>query len=113
MAKQKQKRSRKTKKAGISLLPEKWVMLALAGLCFLLYTNTLGHEYALDDAIVISDNQLVQKGYVKKIKGEPTAERGGRSKIYYHITPVGKKALQETRQLHQTIWDGIPDLVVE
>ena len=58
-------------------------------------------------------NQLVQKGYVHKTKGEPTAERGGRSKIYYKLTPNGKKAMQETRQLHQMIWDGIPDLVIE
>ena len=31
-------------------------------LAFLLYANTLGHEYALDDAIVITDNEFVQEG---------------------------------------------------
>lgn len=29
----------------------------------LLYVNTLGHDYALDDAIVITDNSLVQRGF--------------------------------------------------
>ncbi len=36
--------------------------LALFGLSFLLYANTLGHDFALDDAIVITDNALVQRG---------------------------------------------------
>lgn len=29
---------------------------------FLLYANTLGHGFALDDAIVITDNEIVQRG---------------------------------------------------
>ncbi len=31
-------------------------------LSFLLYANTLGHDFALDDAIVITDNEIVQRG---------------------------------------------------
>ncbi|MBK8044182.1 MAG: hypothetical protein IPK21_16950 [Haliscomenobacter sp.] len=34
---------------------------------FLLYANTLGHEYAQDDAIVITDNMFTAQG----IKGIP------------------------------------------
>lgn len=30
---------------------------------FLLYGNTLGHDFAVDDAIVITDNALVQRGW--------------------------------------------------
>jgi tetratricopeptide (TPR) repeat protein len=30
---------------------------------FLLYGNTLGHDFALDDAIVIQDNQFTKKGF--------------------------------------------------
>lgn len=36
--------------------------LALFGFSCLLYANTLGHDFALDDAIVITDNTLVQRG---------------------------------------------------
>lgn len=32
------------------------------GLAFLLYANTLGNDYALDDAIVITDNMYTQEG---------------------------------------------------
>ena len=58
-------------------------------------------------------SQLLRKGYVSKSKGEPTAARGGRSKMYYHITSEGLKALQHTRDLHRSIWRGIPEFVVE
>lgn len=40
----------------------KWVAWGLFTLSFLLYANTLSHDYALDDAIVIYDNMFVEKG---------------------------------------------------
>ena len=57
--------------------------------------------------------QLLRKGYVSKIKGEPTAVRGGRSKMYYLVTQDGLQALQKTRELHRSIWKGIPEFVIE
>lgn len=36
--------------------------IVLFALSFLIYANTLGHDFALDDAIVITDNEIVQKG---------------------------------------------------
>lgn len=44
-----------------------WQALGLGLLGFLLYVNTLGHGYAQDDAIVITENAFTQKG----IKGLP------------------------------------------
>lgn len=32
-------------------------------ICFILYGNTLGHKYALDDAIVITKNEFVKDGF--------------------------------------------------
>lgn len=56
-------------------------------------------------------DQLLRKGYVRKRLGKPTPQRGGRGKIYYTLTARGLKALQDARELHQKIWDGIPKLV--
>ena len=56
-------------------------------------------------------SQLLRKGYVTKIKGEPTAERGGRSRMYYGITDEGLTVMQNTRALHRSIWNGIPEFV--
>lgn len=39
-----------------------WVGLGLAVFAFLLYANTLGHQYVLDDPLAIGKNELVQKG---------------------------------------------------
>ena len=58
-------------------------------------------------------DQLVRKGYVGKSRGTPTPERGGRSKIYYALTPEGVAALEFARSLHQKIWEGLPDLAGE
>ncbi|NJB87652.1 cytochrome c-type biogenesis protein CcmH/NrfG [Lewinella marina] len=39
-----------------------WQAALLFVFSFLLYANTLGHDFALDDAVVITDNRLVQRG---------------------------------------------------
>jgi DNA-binding PadR family transcriptional regulator len=53
-------------------------------------------------------NQLRRKGLVTKTKGLPTAERGGRSKIYYKLTREGEKALREVYRLQNSVWASIP-----
>jgi protein O-mannosyl-transferase len=40
----------------------RWHWIALLLLCFLSYANTLGHQYALDDGIVITENMFTEKG---------------------------------------------------
>lgn len=56
-------------------------------------------------------NKLVKKGYIYSIAGEPSGERGGRSKIFYRLTDDGKAALQRAKDLQSALWDGIPDLM--
>jgi tetratricopeptide (TPR) repeat protein len=46
--------------AGVSRFT--WISLGLAALAFLLYANTLGHQYVLDDPLAITKNELVQQG---------------------------------------------------
>ena len=53
-------------------------------------------------------HRLEKKGLVTTSKGEPTAERGGRSKIYYQVTHDGKQALQHIKKTYDTIWVNIP-----
>ena len=54
-------------------------------------------------------DQLLRKGYVNKTRGNPVAERGGRSKMFYTLTPKGMQALKNARELQRRIWDGIPE----
>jgi tetratricopeptide (TPR) repeat protein len=40
-----------------------WGKLAIIIITFVLYSNTIGHDYALDDAIVITNNHFTQQGF--------------------------------------------------
>ncbi|MCJ7773300.1 MAG: PadR family transcriptional regulator [Desulfobacterales bacterium] len=54
-------------------------------------------------------NNLAKKGYISFYKGAPTDVRGGKSKIYYSITPQGKAALKKAKQYHLNLWLNAPD----
>ena len=54
--------------------------------------------------------RLHKNGYVLTSKGEPTPERGGRSKVYYRLSREGINALREVRRVNSVIWNGIEEL---
>ena len=54
-------------------------------------------------------DQLLRKEYLTRIQGTGSTARGGRPRIYYTLTEDGMLALQSTYNLHQAIWDSIPD----
>ena len=56
-------------------------------------------------------DQLLRKGYVKKTKGTTSSTRGGRPRIYYDLTSMGKSALQASYDLQRTIWESIPEFL--
>jgi len=58
-------------------------------------------------ALYFTLEQLFKKDLVSRTVGEPTPVRGGCSKIYYHLTPKGKNALNAAYELHHSIWDGV------
>lgn len=49
--------------------------------------------------------RLEEKGMIKSWLGEPTQERGGRRKRYFHLTSLGKSALREMKALRDELWD--------
>ena len=57
-------------------------------------------------------NKLARKGYVVKTVGEPTTERGGRSKTLYNVTKDGRAALREIRSVQDNVWSGVSDLAL-
>jgi len=40
-----------------------WLQAAIFIFPLLIYSNTIGHDYALDDAMVITQNEYTQKGF--------------------------------------------------
>ena len=58
-------------------------------------------------------DQLTKKGFVKRFEGESKPERGGRSRIHYTLTPVGRLALKKAYEIQRKIWNGYPELSPE
>ena len=54
--------------------------------------------------------RLLEKGLISSREGEPSPRRGGRRKIFYHLTGRGKKALLAIHQLEKAIWMDMPSL---
>lgn len=51
--------------------------------------------------------RLEGKGLVGSWYGESTAKRGGRSKRHYRLEPAGAAALEATRRMLDSMWDGV------
>ena len=52
-------------------------------------------------------HQLVQKGYITKHFGEPTAVRGGKRKVYFQLTQSGMDMLEKAFERQKKVWGGI------
>jgi len=69
-----------------------------------------GREVAIG-ALYTSLSRLESKGYVRSRMSDPTAQRGGRSKRYFTLTPTGAAALRQSRERLTRMWAGLtPDL---
>jgi len=64
----------------------------------------------LSGAIYAPLNRLKKNGYVDKIQAQGSTDLGGRPRIYYRLTALGRKKLGNLQEVNQSIWEGIPDL---
>ena len=47
------------------------------------------------------------KGLVRSRLGDPTPQRGGRARRYVAVTPLGVRALGESRRVLLALWRGL------
>jgi PadR family transcriptional regulator, regulatory protein PadR len=52
-------------------------------------------------------DRLEAKGYVSSWFSDPVPERGGRSKRYFRMEPLGIRALQQSARELNAMWDGV------
>lgn len=57
--------------------------------------------------------RLEKKGFLMSHIGGATKERGGRNKKLYTLTYLGKKVVNQTRDLRNQMWKSIPEVVWE
>ncbi|CCG98185.1 transcriptional regulator, PadR-like family [Fibrella aestuarina BUZ 2] len=51
--------------------------------------------------------RLEEKGYLSSVLGGATAERGGRRKRFFALTPLGVRALQDIQAVRDRLWQAI------
>jgi DNA-binding PadR family transcriptional regulator len=66
----------------------------------------IGREVSIG-AIYATLDRLEGKGYVKSQLGEPTPERGGRSKRFFRVSAKGVAAVNRTHRALQTMTKGL------
>jgi len=71
-----------------------------------------GQDWSIG-AVYVPLERLTKWEYLETIQGEPTAERGGRSKRYYRVTKYGLEALKHIKHVQEEMWAGLPKLAFE
>lgn len=61
-------------------------------------------------AVYATLDRLETKGYVKSHRGDPTPERGGRSKRFFRVTAKGVAAVNRTQRTLLSMTEGL-DLI--
>jgi DNA-binding PadR family transcriptional regulator len=99
---------------------EEYVLLAVWRLEGNAYTLSIlkqvsevtGYKWQIG-AIYVPLEKLRKKGYLKKMKGEPSPERGGRSKFLYRLTNSGRKALKAIKEVQESAWAGVSNVTFD
>ena len=61
-------------------------------------------------AIYAALDRLEGQGLVESRIGEATAQRGGRAKKYFSLTPTGVESVRDTRRALTALWARLPQL---
>jgi DNA-binding PadR family transcriptional regulator len=60
-------------------------------------------------AVYATLNRLEDKGLIGSETGQPSRERGGRAKRFFHLLPEGARALERARRMFDRLWAGLPE----
>ena len=71
--------------------------------------STGGRRVLLGAAYTALD-RLERNGLVSSRIGAPTAERGGRARRFFRVTPRGVRAARATQQALVALWRDVPQL---
>jgi DNA-binding PadR family transcriptional regulator len=57
-------------------------------------------------------DRLEEKSLITSWFSDPTPERGGRSKRYFKVEPLGMRALRQSREALAAMWEGLDIKVI-
>ena len=58
-------------------------------------------------ALYTTLDRLEERGFLSSAFGDPTPQRGGRSKRFFKVTPAGVKAVARVQRGYQRLLEGI------
>jgi PadR family transcriptional regulator, regulatory protein PadR len=58
-------------------------------------------------AVYATLDRLEAKRYISSMVGDPTPERGGRAKRFFTVTAHGSEALERSREMLASMWEGL------
>ncbi|HXV60000.1 MAG TPA: PadR family transcriptional regulator [Vicinamibacteria bacterium] len=61
-------------------------------------------------AVYVALQRLESKGLVRSRLAESTAERGGRAKRYFRVTPRAIERLRQSREILLNMWRGLESI---
>ncbi len=64
----------------------------------------------LSGAIYAPLSRLKKNGYVKTKISTGSTDLGGRPRIYYTLTPLGKVKLRSVQELNKVMWAKVPEV---
>ncbi len=74
-------------------------------------SKSTGYEWSLS-SVFTPLNRLSKKHLVTSNLTEPQAQRGGRHKRVYRLTPDGRRALLHIRTVEESMWSGVKGLAL-
>ena len=93
---------------------EQLVLLAVLRLGDEAYAVSIGEELLAEagvevarGSIYVTLDRLERKGYLSSRFGDPTPERGGKSKRYFEVTQTALPLLRSARHALQNLWEGV------
>ena len=69
-----------------------------------------GRRSVVMGAVYAALDRLERNGLVASSVGDPTPERGGRAKRFFHVTPRGLRAVKLTQDALVALWTDVPQL---
>ena len=76
-----------------------------------LLTEQTGNDWSIA-GVYAPLKRLSGNGFILAIQGNPTPERGGRSKRYYQLTRKGVSALSAVKSVNEQVWQNLPEIVI-
>ena len=70
--------------------------------------STTGRDASVH-SVYVTLGRMEKKGYVSSRSGEPSGDEGtgARARKFYELLPAGLSALQQSRDMYDSLWAGI------